>query len=273
VNVLVLNVAGLTINVPWDRQEPPSKDEEDAIKQRLLEDLRKQKADSADPATVKYDHSISVDSRDLDELIRKLDSPILWGHRPDRMREATPEEREIFEKAIGHPFASLRVPVDGIPMHMRDGKLVNIETLRIEMHPGNHMTIETEVPPVRLWSEECRWPQGTFDDVIAKMAQNAGPTLADSAAKFTDHPYRSDVTLQEVIADSVAVQRRLNERLRLYEEASQESRRENERLRSDLAKIRFAGNSANAIAIWMQKVAAHAMEPEKWPDPGKQPTT
>jgi hypothetical protein len=44
------------------------------------------------------------------------------------------------------------------------------------------------------------------------------------------------------------------------------------RLEAALAKIRFAGNNAHATAIWMQKVAAHAMEPEKWPDPGPQPS-
>jgi hypothetical protein len=43
-----------------------------------------------------------------------------------------------------------------------------------------------------------------------------------------------------------------------------------ERLEAALAKIRFAGNNADATAIWMQKVAAYAMEPEKWPDPGPQ---
>lgn len=38
-----------------------------------------------------------------------------------------------------------------------------------------------------------------------------------------------------------------------------------------LSKIRFSGNAAVPIAIWMQKVAAHAMEPDKLPDPGAQP--
>jgi hypothetical protein len=39
-----------------------------------------------------------------------------------------------------------------------------------------------------------------------------------------------------------------------------------------LAKIRFAGNDSHPTAIWMQKVAAHAMEPEKWTDPGEAET-
>lgn len=173
--------------------------------------------------------------------------PIPWNHRPDRMREATHEEREIIEKALGHPFASLRVPVEGIPTQMRDGKLVNSETLMINIEIGGHVTVTLESDPplqsaaVRYlmrsqlpkWTKECRWPAGTFDGEISKMAQNSGPTLADSATKFTDHPYRSDVTLAEVIADSVAVQRRLNERLRLYEEQYQALKRENERLRSE----------------------------------------
>lgn len=34
--------------------------------------------------------------------------------------------------------------------------------------------------------------------------------------------------------------------------------------------IRYAGNDAHPTAIWMQKVAAHAMEPNKWPHPGPQ---
>lgn len=41
-----------------------------------------------------------------------------------------------------------------------------------------------------------------------------------------------------------------------------------ERYYKALEKIRFAGNDANPIAIWMQKVAAHAMDPILWPDPG-----
>ncbi len=37
-----------------------------------------------------------------------------------------------------------------------------------------------------------------------------------------------------------------------------------------LRRIRFAGNATGADAVWMQKVAAHAMEPHRWPDPGEQ---
>lgn len=44
-----------------------------------------------------------------------------------------------------------------------------------------------------------------------------------------------------------------------------------ERLGAALAKIRYAGNDSHPTAIWMQKVAAHAMQP-MWPDPGEQPT-
>ncbi len=41
-----------------------------------------------------------------------------------------------------------------------------------------------------------------------------------------------------------------------------------ERLRSALMEIRFSGNNSNPHAIWMQKVAAHALEPDQWPKPG-----
>jgi hypothetical protein len=44
------------------------------------------------------------------------------------------------------------------------------------------------------------------------------------------------------------------------------------RYRAALEKIRFAGNASHPIAIWMQKVAAHAMQPEQWPDPGPAPS-
>lgn len=38
-----------------------------------------------------------------------------------------------------------------------------------------------------------------------------------------------------------------------------------------LSRIRYAGNNGDPTAVWMQKLAAHAMEPDKWPDPGEQP--
>lgn len=43
-----------------------------------------------------------------------------------------------------------------------------------------------------------------------------------------------------------------------------------ERLRAALRRIRYAGNDSHPTAIWMQTVAAHAMEPQ-WPNPGEQP--
>jgi len=46
---------------------------------------------------------------------------------------------------------------------------------------------------------------------------------------------------------------------------------ERDALKVALSKIRFAGNNADATAVWMQKVAAHATEPAKWPDPGSPP--
>lgn len=42
------------------------------------------------------------------------------------------------------------------------------------------------------------------------------------------------------------------------------------RLKKELSDIRYAGNNSRPTAIWMQKVAAHAMQPG-WPDPGEQP--
>lgn len=38
-----------------------------------------------------------------------------------------------------------------------------------------------------------------------------------------------------------------------------------------LTKIQFAANNSEPMAIWMQKVAAHAMRPEQWLDPGPAP--
>jgi hypothetical protein len=108
---------------------------------------------------------------------------------------------------------------------------VSGDPYHVDLTPPSDPVTVKYVEPTR-WTEECRWPPGTFDGEVSKIAQNAERTVAGSAAKFTDHPYRSDVTLQEVIADSMAVQRQLNERLRLYEETHQELRRENEMLRS-----------------------------------------
>lgn len=42
-------------------------------------------------------------------------------------------------------------------------------------------------------------------------------------------------------------------------------------LRAALTKIRTAGYNWDETAQWMQKVAAHALEPGRWPDPGEQP--
>ena len=45
------------------------------------------------------------------------------------------------------------------------------------------------------------------------------------------------------------------------------------RLMVALKTIRFAGQNANPTTIWMQKVAAHAMEPNQWPEqPDKPPS-
>lgn len=44
-------------------------------------------------------------------------------------------------------------------------------------------------------------------------------------------------------------------------------------LRTALTKIRTAGYNWDSTAQWMQKVAANALEPEKWPDAGEQPST
>lgn len=38
---------------------------------------------------------------------------------------------------------------------------------------------------------------------------------------------------------------------------------------SALKEIRFSGNDS-PLSVWMQKVAAHGMDP-KWPHPGEQP--
>jgi hypothetical protein len=43
------------------------------------------------------------------------------------------------------------------------------------------------------------------------------------------------------------------------------------RLRAALTKIRTAGYNWDATSQWMQKVAASALEPGKWPDAGEQP--
>lgn len=39
-------------------------------------------------------------------------------------------------------------------------------------------------------------------------------------------------------------------------------------LERGLREIRFSAYNEPAIAIWMQKIAAHAMEPKQWPHPG-----
>lgn len=44
-------------------------------------------------------------------------------------------------------------------------------------------------------------------------------------------------------------------------------------LHAALTKIRTAGYNWDATSQWMQKVAANALEPGKWPDPGEQPAT
>lgn len=44
-----------------------------------------------------------------------------------------------------------------------------------------------------------------------------------------------------------------------------------ELLRATLSEIRQAGHNTHPAAIWMQKLAAHALEPEKFAHPGPQP--
>ncbi len=39
-----------------------------------------------------------------------------------------------------------------------------------------------------------------------------------------------------------------------------------------LRAIRFAGNNSDPTCIWMQKLAANAMDPDKYPHPGEQPS-
>jgi hypothetical protein len=46
--------------------------------------------------------------------------------------------------------------------------------------------------------------------------------------------------------------------------------REVNRLRTALTTIRTSGNDSQQC-IWMQKVAASALEPGRWPDAGKSP--
>ena len=43
-----------------------------------------------------------------------------------------------------------------------------------------------------------------------------------------------------------------------------------ERLRSALRQIQHSANDSHPTAIWMQKVAAHALNPQ-WPEPPPQP--
>ena len=43
-----------------------------------------------------------------------------------------------------------------------------------------------------------------------------------------------------------------------------------QRLHDALEVIQYAGNHGNPTAIWMQKIAAHAIN-ERWPHPGDQP--
>lgn len=42
-------------------------------------------------------------------------------------------------------------------------------------------------------------------------------------------------------------------------------------LRKALAVIQRSGNGGSPNAIWMQKIAAHALFPEQWPHPGDAP--
>lgn len=43
--------------------------------------------------------------------------------------------------------------------------------------------------------------------------------------------------------------------------------RERDVLRDALKTIRYAARNDHPTAVWMQKMAAHALEPDKWPRP------
>jgi hypothetical protein len=42
-------------------------------------------------------------------------------------------------------------------------------------------------------------------------------------------------------------------------------------METGLKIIRYAGQTFDPTAVWMQKIAAHALDPEKWPLPPDQP--
>lgn len=53
--------------------------------------------------------------------------------------------------------------------------------------------------------------------------------------------------------------------------ASLAARLGNPRMARALQSIREAGHNTHPTSIWMQQVAAHALEPEKWPEPTPEP--
>lgn len=56
---------------------------------------------------------------------------------------------------------------------------------------------------------------------------------------------------------------------RLNSQSAADQRRAH--LETGLKVIRYAGQNFDPTSVWMQKIAAHALEPEKWPMPPDQP--
>lgn len=105
---------------------------------------------------------------------------------------------------------------------------------------GSHLTYQ---PPLA----------GGFFGLLACRADRSDPVV------------KAFLTVQERCRDVRLAQTLDSARQKRYEEAV-----ENVRLRAALTTIRTAGNDSPQT-VWMQEVAAHALEPDKWPEAGKLP--
>ena len=107
-----------------------------------------------------------------------------------------------------------------------------------------------------LWIAQASAASGKESTTLYTGEGHVMAALKDFLFDHHGHPLIFDDNCNSELAD--------------WEEIDPPRRDDVDPLRAALTTIRQAGNDSEQTK-WMQKVAAHALEPGKWPSPGNQP--